>query len=1117
MNFDFLSNYEQYNSFSKSCQDAELGIMLSPANSAILARRALELSVKWVYQNDAELKLPYQDQLSSLIHESTFQSILDLRLFPLIKYVVKLGNSAIHSGTNVSRDEAVLSLHNLFEFISWIDYCYGNDYKDRRFDETILPLSEQLKITKEQLEELIKLKEYQNRTDKKLSLLLKENEDLRLAGAEKRKENTSSYDFNVDEISEYETRKKYIDLDLKLCGWTFGKDVIEELKVEGMANNSNVGYVDYVLYGKNGLPIALIEAKRSSKDPKIGQQQAKLYADCIEKIYHIRPIIFFSNGFETHIWDDLNYPERIISGFFNQEKLQHMIDLRTMTKSLNDVVINDEITNRYYQKEAILSVCDAIEKSQRKFLLVMATGSGKTRVAVSVTDVLTRHNYVKKVLFLADRTALVKQAKKSFNNLLPNLSLCNLLDNKDNPESARMIFSTYPTMMNAIDDTKSSDGSKLFSPGHFDLIIIDESHRSIYKKYKAIFDYFDAMLLGLTATPKNEIDFNTYNIFDLESGVPTYAYELEQAVKDGFLVTYKTYEVKTKIMEDGIKYDQLSPEEKEQYEETFDDDENIGDEISNTAVNQWLFNSGTIDTVLQTLMEKGIKVEGGDKIGKTIIFAKSHNHAIEIEKRFNILYPHLKGGFASVIDNQINYSSTLIDDFGEKNKLPQIAISVDMLDTGIDVPEVLNLVFFKKVRSKSKFWQMIGRGTRLCKDLFGLGNDKTEFLIFDFCNNFEFFKANTKGIEGNLVTGLSERIFNLKVDMIKELQEIKYQEEPYKSFRNELFLTVIKSVKELNEDLFTVKLKLRDVHKYKNEKSWQSLSVKNVAEIKENISPLIVPENEDELAKRFDSLMYSIELAFLTSKNANRFIKNVISTAEQLSKLGTIPEVLHKKTVIQTAMDKEFWEKAGLEDLENVRKELRDLIKYIDFQEQKIYYTNFTEEILDFKIGEGFYNSGEFENYKKKVEHYLHEHCDELAIYKLRMNKKLSNIDLKTLEHILWKELGTREDYLKEFGDTPVNKLVRRLSGLDEKAANEAFSEFLTDESLNIKQLKFVKLIVDYIVKNGMIEDKRVLNEDPFKTVGSISNIFKDSKEKAMKIVNIIDEIKKNGEEIDIA
>ena len=453
-------------------------------------------------------------------------------------------------------------------------------------------------------------------------------------------------------------------------------------------------------------------------------------------------------------------------------------------------------------------------------LLVCATGTGKTRTAISLVEVLSRHNWVKNVLFLADRKALVRQAKNNFSKLLPNLALCNLLDNKDNPEESRMIFSTYPTMMNAIDDTKSKDGKRLFNPGHFDLIIIDESHRSIYKKYKAIFEYFDACLIGLTATPKDEIDKNTYTIFDLENGVPTYAYEYEKAVEDGYLVDCTTIEVKSKIMEDVIKYDELSEEEKEEFEDTFDDDENIDKEIENNAVNEWLFNENTIDLVLNKLTNDGLRVEGGEKLGKTIIFAKNSKHAKTIVDRFNTIYPEYGGNFAKVIDYSTNYVDTLIDDFSDKDKLPQIAVSVDMLDTGIDIPEILNLVFFKKVRSKTKFWQMIGRGTRLCENLLGLGYDKEKFLIFDFCNNFEFFRVNSKGFEVGNIETLTEKLFNVKANIIKELQDLKYSYEEYINLRKSLVEDLLNNVKSLNEDNFRVRMNLNYVHKYKNEDEW---------------------------------------------------------------------------------------------------------------------------------------------------------------------------------------------------------------------------------------------------------------------------------------------------------
>ena len=615
-----------------------------------------------------------------------------------------------------------------------------------------------------------------------------------------------------------------------------------------------------------------------------------------------------------------------------------------------------------------------------------------------------------------------------------------------------MIFSTYPTVMNAIDEKKNKYGEKLFSPGHFQLIICDEVHRSIYKKYQEIFEYFDAMLLGMTATPKNEIDKNTYGIFDLERGVPTFAYELEKAVEEGYLVNYSTLEYKTKIMEDGIHYDDLTDEEKDEYEETFESDDMVGDDISSSAINSWLFNTDTIDKVLKELMEKGLKIEGGDKLGKTIIFAKYSLHAQAIVDRFHKLFPECGGDFIKQIDYSIKYCDSLIDEFSTKDKMPQIAVSVDMLDTGIDIPEILNLVFFKKVRSYAKFWQMIGRGTRLCPNLLGEGLDKERFLIFDFCNNFEYFRVNKNGSENGIAESLSEKIYNTKAQIVRELQAPRYtSDDSYVVYRGDLVDQLHDAVIELNDDSFLVKRHLRYVEIFRTLSAWNSLETMEISDIKEHIAPLIKPKKEDELARRFDYLVYSIDLG---------------------------------------------------------------LLQYLDKIRRKIYYTNFTDTIIDSTEGEPIYGGNDLKNYRKKVEFYLKEHSDRLSVYKLRNNKKLSEADLKELERILWTELGSKDDYIKEYGDTPIGRLVRQIVGVDKAAVNEAFSEFLTEERLNLNQMRFVNLIVGYIAANGNIDDNKVLMGEPFKSVGSITSLFKDDMGTAKQIMEVVTQIKRNSEEI---
>lgn len=1112
-NFDFLKESKQYSSFADQAIEAEKSLLVSSATSAILSRRALELAVRWVYSYDNALILPYQDNLSSLIHENSFRNILEPSLFPMLQYIIKLGNVAVHTNNVIKRDDAVLSLRNLFEFCKWIDYCYSDKYQDGAFDESLLEKSEEQKRRPEELKDLY---EQLSAKDRKLEEIRKEKEELREQLSAARLNNKETRSFKVDEATEAQTRKKYIDINLKEAGWCIGTDCLEEVEVKGMPNPTGLGYVDYVLFGNDGKPLAVVEAKKTSVDPIVGSQQAKLYADCLQNQYYQRPLIFTTNGFEVFYTDDsLGYPRRRVSGVFTKDELQLAVDRRKQLRPLLNLEIRDEITNRPYQKEAVTAVCESIANKHRKMLIVQATGSGKTRVAISIVDVLSRHNYVKNVLFLADRIALVKQAKKNFVNHLPNLTCCNLMEDKDNPEQSRMIFSTYATIMNAIDDTKNEFGNKLFTPAHFDLIIIDESHRSIYRKYQDIFNYFDSYLLGLTATPKNEIDKNTYSIFDLERGVPTFAYELNKAVEEGYLVDYTTIEVKTKIMEDGIHYDDLSEEDKDLFDETFEDEEAVTDTVSNTAINEWLFNNETIDGVLKLLMERGLRVEGGDKLGKTIIFARNSEHAKAIVERFGKRYPEYGSDFIKQIDYSIKYVDTLIDDFSTKEKMPQIAVSVDMLDTGIDIPEILNLVFFKKVRSYSKFWQMIGRGTRLCPDLLGEGFDKEKFLIFDFCNNFEFFRADTHGIETGIQQSMSEKVYNAKVMIARELQEVKYQnDDEYTEYRNTLVDELINGILALNTDSFRVKNHLRYVERYKNKDVWNNLETVKVSEIKEHVSPLIMPVDTNELARRFDNLIYTLDLALLQGKDISYPASGIMATAEELSKLYNIPQVKAEKYTIEKVMSEEFWSSVTILELDSVREALRELIQYIEKRNQKIYYTDFTDEILFVNEGTSIYQVNDLKNYRKKVEFYLKEHQDNIAIYKIKNNKKLSEGDLRELEKILWNELGSKADYINEYGDTPIGKLIRKIVGVDRVAVNEAFSEFLTEERLNSNQMKFVRLIIDYIVANGNIDDNSLLMQEPFRSVGSITMLFKDDIGTAKQIMNVVEEIKKNSEEI---
>ncbi len=1089
-NFDFLLNNEEYKSFSKPCIEAESMIATSTVATAFMARRALEQAVHWIYSHDSYLEAPYRATLSSLVWDDDFREIVDSELHSQMVLLIRWGNHAAHGG-EIKEREAILALHHLYQFVNFIDYCYSNEFVERTFDENLLPLSANIKF-RETPQSMAKLQNSLPNLPDFDEQMASHSLAVQEAYTEKRETAALRQDvpFHIDQLSEAETRKLFIDIDLRLAGWTFEKNCRVEVAVHGLKHGTGTGYCDYVLYGKNGKILAIVEAKKASVNPEVGEVQVKEYAEALEKQIGYRPICFITNGLKHYILDGLN--RRQIAGFYSQEELQLLMDRRHMQKPLEDISskIRDDISGRHYQKHAITSVCETFSNNRRQALLVMATGSGKTRTAVSLVDILSRHNWVKNVLFLADRTSLVKQAYDSFRKLLPDLSVCNFLEDKDGARSSRMVFSTYPTMIGAISDQEEVN-QRPFTVGHFDLIIIDESHRSIYQKYKSIFDYFDARIVGLTATPRQDLDKNTYGFFNLENGVPTYAYDLEEAVKDGYLVAYHSIETKLKLPTDGLHYDDLSPDEKEYFDSKFEDGSSEKD-IDPADFNTSIFNRNTVEIVLDELMTKGIQTASGDEIGKTIIFAKNHRHAEYIRDIFNERYQEKGSDYAQVIDYSIKHYQTLIDDFKIKEKYPQIVISVDMLDTGIDVPEVVNLVFFKKVRSKTKFWQMIGRGTRLCKDLFGPEQDKENFLVFDYGDNFEYFKADPREGDGRHIVSLTQRLFNIKVDLIRELQGLHYQDDQFaKEYRQQLVTELHERMVSLNELDFRVRMVLDTVYTYRKLENWQNLTTVTSETIKKDLSSLLFEENkEEEMARRFDLWLFQIQLGQLLAKPATVHISQVMKTAKSLASVGNIPQVFAQAEVIRRVQEPEFWEEVSLSGLEKIRLALRDLLQFLGKTEYIVYYVNFDDHILSTVHDTTPYlQVNDLRSYNEKVEHYLKTHLDDEAISKLYHNEKLTSQDLLALETLLWEKLGSKSDYQQHYENKAIPRLVREIIGLDRESTNQVFSKFLSDESLNAKQISFVKLIVDYIVENGCLETK-VLTQEPFKSYGSVQLLF---------------------------
>jgi len=1133
--FAFLRS--EFSSIFAHARKAEELARSDPRGACFYARLALETAVKWMYEADPALRSPYDSALSALIHEPSFRELVGNGLVTKAKLIKDLGNRAVHdSRRDVSEQSSVTALRELFHFSYWLARTYAKGEQPQpgiQFDPDALERTVSIKSSTAQ--RLQKLQDEQDKREKEAQAeraarlsteaerqkLEEEIRQLRSEIATVRQENQAAPD--THDYKEEQTRDAFIDLLLHEAGWPLDQERDREFPVTGMPNNTGEGFVDYVLWGDDGKPLALVEAKRTRRDSRAGQQQAKLYADCLEAQFGRRPVIFLSNGYEHWLWDDVVYPPRAVQGFYKKAELELLHQRRTGRKSLAKVEVDPHIAGRFYQGRAIRRIDEAFEKENlRKALLVMATGSGKTRTVIALTDQLMRANWVKRVLFLADRIALVKQAHGAFKAHLPSAPSANLLEQhdpkKNDHNGARVCLSTYPTMMRLINEMEG--GARRFSPGHFDLVVIDEAHRSVYRKYRAIFEYFDSMLVGLTATPRAEVDRDTYSLFELEKGVPTDSYELDEAVADGFLVPPKAVSVPLKFQREGINYDDLSEEEKEAWDaiEWSEDEEPPPDKVDASAVNKWLFNADTVDKVLEHVMTHGLKVQEGDRLGKTIIFAKNSKHAHFIAERFDKNYPHLKGEFAKVIDFSVDYAQTLIDDFSDPKKNPHIAISVDMLDTGIDVPEVLNLVFFKIVRSKTKFWQMIGRGTRLCPDIFGPGMHKEEFFVFDFCQNFEFFNQNPNISDGALGPSISEKLFVARVELMGELdghvqiQDVPENVKPLADLRGDIEQRLFDEVSGMNLDNFIVRPKRRYVEKFQNRDAWKELTLEDKIDLTEHLAGLPSALEDDDLeAKQFDYLILLSQLALLRADAAfAKYQKRIQEIASALEELSNVPMVADQMPLILELQTDEYWQDITLPMLETVRRRLRKLVKLIEPASRKIVYTDFQDEIgpgsdVDLPdIGSGTDKA----RFIRKVRHFLQTHGEHITLQKLRRNEQLTPKDLEELERIFVEEGVADESELtriREEGGLGV--FIRSLVGLDREAAKQAFSDFLNGKTLTANQIEFIDMVIDYLTDRGLMDPRR-LYESPFTDLDDqgVSGVFEAGQVK--ELVNVLKDVK---------
>lgn len=1100
-NFEFLKR-----SVSELYEDAyraEAYLGNDSPTACFYARRAIETLVHYIYRV-RNLPMPYQATLAAMVAADGFSLLLDQDKRLKFKTIRLLGNDAAHKVRTINERDARRSVEDLYHLMVWAVYNHSRHSQEaplrQPFDLALTPKARQAALSQERMAQMeaerqseldALAQDYQQQLAEKDAKILELLRALEESQAAKTLPDTHDY-------NEAATRDHFIDLLLQEAGWPLESTADREFEVTGMPTPSGRGFVDYVLWGPDGTPLGLVEAKRSRESADIGRDQAKLYADALQARFGQRPVIFYTNGYQHYIWDDAaGYPPREIRGFLTADELQLMIARRRDRQQLAGQQVDTGIAGRPYQLRAIAHVAEAFDAKQRKALLVMATGSGKTRTTIAMVDMFSRAGWVKRVLFLADRTALVNQAVNAFKKHLPQLATVNLVTEKD--ATGRVYASTYPTMLNIINRTVDDSGLTLreFGPGYFDLIVVDEAHRSVYAKYKEIFEYFDALLLGLTATPKDEVDFNTYSLFDLEAGVPTDAYTLEEAVADKYLVPARGVSVGTQFMREGIRYDQLTAEQQQEWDAADWGDE-TPDEVTAEALNRFLFNADTVDKVLTTLMQHGYRVDDGERLGKTIIFAKNQAHADFIYARFNVLFPGYGGTYATVITNKTYDAQGAIDQFSEPASPLRIAISVDMLDTGVDVPEVLNLVFFKLVRSKTKFWQMLGRGTRLCPDVFGPGDDKKDFLVFDFCQNLEYFSQNLPGAEGQISKPLTQRIFEARAAVAGALVSAPGGPQAFGDYAADLTGQLSNFVRSMNLDNVLVRPHRAAVEKFNQPSAWQQLSPGELDEALSLGAVASTVKVEGQLqAKQFDLLMLSAQLAVLQADTAGLAkARNVAQRlAENLLTKTTVPAVRDQAALLEQLTSDDWWEGVTPALLEFARKQLRGIAHLLDKAQRKVVYTNFQDTVIEHREVDVINTQVGMDSkrFEQKMQDYLRQHLDSMAMQKVFRNKQLTRADFAALEQLIESSgIGTRVNVdaaSSKYGGMGV--FVRSLVGLERAAVQEEFAVFLDESRFSAQQIRFVQRIIEELSVNGMVDPGR-LYEDPYTSLGDPFDMFGD-------------------------
>lgn len=1059
-----------------------------PASALVKLRLFAENLTKDIYR-DLRLPKPEQPTFVDLLKNDAFTAITPKVVLDKLHALRMHGNKAAH-GEQVRTQHALWLLKEAHDLARWLCIQYGEAKAGQlsAFVQPSVPGQTEEKERRQILEKLAA-------QEAQMEALLAELEDARskASAAEKQaaeiKAIAGSAQAVADELnfSEAETRTRLIDSLLASAGWDVGEglnntvQVGKEVELDGQPTATGTGYADYVLWDDNGNPLAVVEAKKAAVDAERGRHQAKLYADSLEKKYGHRPVIFYTNGFDIWIWDDAqDFPPRKLFGFYSKDSLQHLANYQRLHKKpLDAIKINEQIVDRLYQLEAIKRVSERFTQKHRKVLIVQATGTGKTRVAIALTDLLIRAGWVKRVLFLCDRKELRKQAKNAFNDFLSEPTRIITSRVKSNA-SERVFLATYPSMQKVFQS---------FDPGFFDLIIADESHRSVYNVYGDIFHYFDCHQVGLTATPVDFVTRNTFRLFGCEGQLPTANYELEQGVEEGYLTPFEVFEHTTQFLRQGITLDGLSPEQIKELEEQGEDPAQY--DFASEQIDKIIYNKDTNRAILRNLMENGIKDATGQLLGKSIIFARNHQHAMLMRQLFDEMYPQFAGKFCQVIDNYDPRAEQLIDDFkGEgTNDDLMIAISVDMLDTGIDIPEIVNLVFAKPVKSPVKFWQMIGRGTRLCADLFGPGQHKSVFRIFDHWANFARFEMGYRPAEPTQGKPLAQLVFEERL----VLAETALNKSEVSVF--DLIVDLVaQDINALPEESISVREKWKEKRALSRPEVLKAFAPATVARLRQEIAPLMQWRNIRGLgdALALDLLVARMQFAVLRGSGALADLK--IELMDRIAALQMhLNPVREKAETIKRVKSDAFWTDVSVADLEYARINLREIMHHrVKGGSQSVppKVVDITEDAgqVQFARRSATLKSVDMKAYQQVIEAELKKHFETNPVLKkIRSGEPVSDREIDVLVSlILTQNPDVRRENLEEFFSetaVPLYLVIRTIIGMDPEAVRDKFASFVQKyPKLSAKQTRFLALLQNHIARYGTIEVER-LYDAPFTVI----------------------------------